>query len=63
MARYQASDASTIFNYQNFDDVFFDPDCSYDENVVREIEQSKKDLEGQLIEKVMKLMGIKRREY
>jgi hypothetical protein len=64
MARYQASDALTIFNYQNFDDVFFfDPDCSYDENVVREIEQSKKDLEGQLIEKVMKLMGIKRREY
>jgi len=63
MAGYQASDASTIFNYQNFDDVFFfDPDCSYDEDVVREIEQNKKDLEGQFIEKVMKLMGIKRRE-
>ena len=53
----------TMFNYQNFDEVFsFDPDCSYEEDVVDEIAQNKKDLEVQFIESVMKLLGIKRRE-
>ncbi|TVY75870.1 Protein ELYS [Lachnellula suecica] len=61
MAPYQSRDSSTIFNYQNFDDVFAEiPDCAYDEEVVHEIEQNKKDLEGLFIDKVMKLMGIKR---
>ena len=52
-----------MFNYQNFDEVFyFDPDCSYEEDVVDEITLNKKDLEVQFIESVMKLLGIKRRE-
>jgi hypothetical protein len=52
-----------MFNYQNFDEVFsFDPECSYDDDTVAEIEDNRKQLEGLFIEKVMKLLGIKRRE-
>ena len=52
-----------MFNYQNFDEVFsFDPDCSYDEDAVADIEANRKYLEGLFIDKVMKLLGIKRRE-
>lgn len=52
-----------MFNYQNFDEIFgFDPDCSYDDDAVAEIEANRKHLEGLFIEKVMKLLGIKRRE-
>jgi hypothetical protein len=52
-----------MFNYQNFDEVFsFDPDCSYDDETVSEIEGNRKQLDGLFIEKVMKLLGIKRRE-
>lgn len=59
----QLPDATTIFNYQNFDEVFyFDPECSYEEDVVKYIGQNKKELEVQFIESVMKLLGIKRRE-
>jgi hypothetical protein len=59
----QLPDATTMFNYQNFDEVFyFDPDSSYEEDVVDEIAQNKKDLEVQFIESIMKLLGIKRRE-
>ncbi|TVY93525.1 Protein ELYS [Lachnellula willkommii] len=57
----QLPDATTIFNYQNFDEVFsFNPECSYEEDVVAYIVQNKKDLEVQFIESVMKLLGIKR---
>ena len=53
-----------MFNYQNFDEVFsFDTDCSYDDDTVSEIEGNRKQLEGLFIENVMKLLGIKRREY
>lgn len=58
----QMSDPTVIFNYLNFDHVFFfDPHCKYAEEVVREIERNKKDLELQFVEKVMQLLGIKRR--
>jgi len=54
---------SSNFDYRSFDETFsWDPECSYSEDVVREIAKNKKDLEGQFIEKVMKLMGIKRRK-
>jgi hypothetical protein len=52
-----------MFSYQDFDEVFsFDPECSYDEDTVSDIEDNRKQLEGLFIEKVMKLLGIKRRE-
>jgi hypothetical protein len=52
-----------MFNYQNFDEVFnFDPDISYDEDTVSEIESNRKLLEGLFIERVIKLLGIKRRK-
>jgi hypothetical protein len=51
-----------MFSYQNFDDVFvFDPDCYYSEATIRSIEAHRKKLEGLFIERVMKLLGIKRR--
>jgi len=51
-----------MFNYLNFDDVFaFDTDCSYDESTVRDVEGSRKKLEGLFIDRVMKLLPIKRR--
>lgn len=54
---------STMFNYQNFDDVFaFDIDCYYDDAACRDVEVHRKKLEGLFIDRVMKLMGIKRRE-
>lgn len=40
----------------------FDTECSYDEETIKSIEMNRKKLEGLFIEKVMKLMGIKRRE-
>jgi hypothetical protein len=53
----------TMFNYQNFDEVFgFDPDCSYDEIAVQGIQSNRKALEGLFFEKVLKLLGIKKRE-
>lgn len=61
MAFQDSSDLSRIFDYQKFEDVFFfDPDCSYDEDVAQEIVDKKKELGGQFIEKVMKLMGVKK---
>jgi len=51
-----------MFDYQNFDEVFgFAPDCSYDEVAVQGIEAHRKALEGLFFEKVLKLLGIKRR--
>jgi hypothetical protein len=61
--RHDEGKITMMFNYQNFDEVFgFDPDCSYDDDAVAEIEANRKHLEGLFIEKVMKLLGIKRRE-
>jgi hypothetical protein len=63
--KQQASEGkiAMMSNYQNFDEVFsFDPECSYDDDTVAEIERNRKQLEGLFIEKVMKLLGIKRRE-
>lgn len=50
-----------MFNYQDFDEVFaFDPRCSYDEIAIQGIEANRKALQGLFIEKVLKLLGIKR---
>ena len=55
---------ATMFDYRDFDEVFsFDPECSFAENAVAEIEGNRKVLEGLFVERVMKLLGIKRREY
>jgi hypothetical protein len=52
-----------MFNYQNFEEVFdFDPECSYDEDSVHEIETNRKSIEGLFIDRVLKLLQIKRRE-
>lgn len=51
-----------MFSYQNFDEVFgFDPECSYDEIAIQGVEANRKALQGLFIEKVLKLLGIKRR--
>jgi hypothetical protein len=52
-----------MFNYQEFDEAFgFDPECSYDEIAVQGIDAHRKALEGLFFEKVLKLLGIKRRK-
>jgi hypothetical protein len=52
-----------MFNYQNFDEVFaFDADCSYDEIAIQGIETNRKALQGLFFEKILKLLGIKRRK-
>jgi len=53
-----------IFNYQNFDEVFnFDPECSYDEIAVQRATAHRQALEGLFFDRVLKLLGIKRRVY
>ena len=52
-----------MFNYQNFEQVFdFDRECSYDEDSAHEIEANRKSIEGLFIDRVLKLLQIKRRE-
>ncbi|KAL3426148.1 hypothetical protein PVAG01_02939 [Phlyctema vagabunda] len=50
-----------MFSYQKFDDVFsFDPKYAYDDQTVHDIEGSRKTLEGLFIDRVLKLLGVKR---
>ncbi|RDW73770.1 hypothetical protein BP5796_07212 [Coleophoma crateriformis] len=50
-----------MYSYQSFDDVFsFDLRCAYDDQAVHDIEVCRKKLEGLFVDKVLKLMGIKR---
>jgi hypothetical protein len=52
-----------MFSYHNFNEIFaFDPGCSYDDDTIHKIGVNRSKLEGLFIEKVMKLMGIKRRK-
>ncbi len=52
-----------MLNFNNFEEVFyFNPDYSYDEEMVVEIENNRKEIQGLFIDRVMKLMGIKRRK-
>jgi hypothetical protein len=52
-----------MFKYQNFDEVFsFDLACFHDEIAIQGIESSRKSLEGLFFDRVLKLLGIKRRE-
>ncbi len=54
---------ATVINFNNFDEVFdFNPDYSYDEEMVLEIENNRKGIQGLFIDRIMKLMGIKRRK-
>lgn len=53
-----------MFDYRNFDDTFdFDPGYSYDTSAVESIERNRSSLEGLFVDKVLKLIGIKRRKY
>jgi len=53
-----------MFNFRNFDEVFdFDVNISYSDATVREIESNRKKLEGIFIDRVLKLLAVKRREF
>ena len=53
-----------IFDYRQFGEVFsFDPRCSYDEDAIHGIEANRGTLQGLFIDRVLKLLGIKRRKY
>jgi hypothetical protein len=59
----QLSKIATMFNYHHFDEVFsFDPECSYTPDAIGNIEAHRKALSGLFVEKVLKLLGVKRRE-
>ncbi|KAG0647174.1 elys transcription factor [Hyphodiscus hymeniophilus] len=50
-----------MFNYHHFEEVFsFDTNCSYPENESYSIEAHRKVLQGLFVDKVLKLLGIKR---
>jgi len=52
-----------MFNYLDFDDVFgFDTAYSYQQDSVHAIEANRRELEGLFIDKVLKILGIKRRK-
>lgn len=52
-----------LFNYQNFNEVFaFDLNCCYDEVATQTIEKNRKTLEGLFLERVLKMLGVKKRE-
>lgn len=52
-----------MFNYHVFNEVFsFDPRCSYDEDAIHSIEAKRKTLQGLFVDRVLKLLGIKRRK-
>jgi len=52
-----------MFNYQNFDEVFsVDTEDPHDQRSTLEIEGHRKKLEGLFIDRIMKLLGIKRRQ-
>ena len=51
-----------MFDYRNFDEVFeFDPEYSYDSSTVESIEANRRSLEGLFVDKIFKLLDIKRR--
>jgi protein ELYS len=52
-----------MFNYQNFDDVFnFNKEYSYTAVAVETIEANRRSLEGLFVDKIFKLLDIKRRK-
>ena len=52
-----------MFNFNSFEEVFpDDPDCYYDATLCQAVSSNKKKMQGLFIEKVMKDIGIKRRE-
>ena len=52
-----------MFNYHNFNEVFsFDPGCCYDKDAIHKIEANRKVIQGLFVDKVLKLLGIKRRK-
>lgn len=51
-----------MLDYHNFDEVFqFEPGFSYDSSTVETIEANRTSLEGLFIDKIFKLLDIKRR--
>ena len=52
-----------MLDFNNFDEVFdFAPDCDYDDDTTRVILENKRALGVLFIERVMKILGIKRRK-
>lgn len=50
-----------MFDFRNFDDIFeFDTAYAYDQKDAEDIETCRKQLEGLFLDKVLKLLGIKR---
>jgi len=53
-----------MFDYSDFDETFdFDPNFSYEHSAVERITSRRNSLDGLFVDKVMKLLGIKRREH
>lgn len=53
-----------MFDISNFDDVFgFDSNYSYDEATVESIEQRRIAFEGLFVDRVLRLLSVKRRKY
>lgn len=51
-----------MFDYRNFDDAFdFDVKYSYDSSAIENIERNRRSLGDLFVDKVLKLIGIKRR--
>jgi hypothetical protein len=50
--------------FQEFDDLFdFNVDYSYDAQTIATIERHRKSLEGLFIDRVLKVLGVKRRKF
>lgn len=50
-----------MYNFTNYDNVF-PPDTTYDAAQVQGIEKRRRELEGLFVDKILKLLGIKRRK-
>ena len=52
-----------MFDYHNFEDTFdFDPDYTYDDSLREQIDSNRKTIESLFVDKVLKLLGVQRRE-
>jgi hypothetical protein len=62
MATPPQSSEGNMLDYRNFDEVFqFDTGFSYDASTVEAIEANRRSLEGLFIDKIFKLLDLKRR--
>ena len=62
MATTPQTSVYNMFDYRNFDEIFqFDPGFKYDSSAIETIEANRRSLEGLFIDKIFKLLDIKRR--